>query len=187
MEDKYKGELHLIIGCMFSGKTSELIRNAKRYKSIGKSVLVLNYKMDTRYGNNSVISHDLINEPAYMIESFDEINTNESLKLLYDNSEFICINEGQFFKGLTNFCLNAVNNDNKIIYVCGLDGDYKQEKFGELIDLIPHCDSVKKLYALCKFCGYKAAFTKRIINNNETILIGSSESYIPVCRKHFYE
>ena len=187
MEDKYKGEIHLIMGCMFSGKTSELIRNAKRYKSIGKNVLVLNYKMDTRYGDNNIISHDLINEPAYMIESFDEIKNDTHLNNLYNMSEFICINEAQFFNGLKDFCLNAANNDNKIIYICGLDGDYKQEKFGELIDIIPHCDSVKKLYALCKFCGCKAAFTRRIIKNNEIILIGSSESYVPVCRKHFYD
>lgn len=171
---------------MFSGKTTELIRNAKRYKSIGKNVFVLNYKFDKRYGDNKIISHDLINEPAFMIENFDEIFSNEELKKLYNKSEFICINEGQFFKGLKQFCLNAVNNHNKIIYICGLDGDYKQEKFGELVDLIPNCDSIKKLYALCNFCGCKAAFTKRIINSNETILIGSSESYIPVCRKHFY-
>ena len=183
------GSIHVIIGCMFSGKTTELIRNAKRYKSIGKKVLVLNYKMDTRYGDNKIISHDLINEPAYMISSFDEIFQNEHLKKLYNESEFICINEGQFFKNLKEFCINGANDDNKIIYVCGLDGDYKQEKFGDMIDLIPVCDSVKKLYALCKICGEKASFTRRIISkdNDQQVLIGSSESYLPVCRKHLQD
>ena len=155
------GSINVIIGCMFSGKTTELIRNAKRYKSIGKKVLVLNYKMDTRYGDNQIISHDLINEPAYMITSFNDIFQNEQLKKLYYDSEFICINEGQFFKNLKDFCVNGANNDNKIIYVCGLDGDYKQEKFGDMIDLIPVCDSVKKLYS--------SVYSH--INNKDTILM----------------
>ena len=182
----FKGSIHVIIGCMFSGKTTELLRNVKRYKSIGKTTMVLNYSLDERYGKDSVISHDSLGVPAHMISDFEELYTNSNLNDEYNNSEYIFINEGQFFKNLKSFCERAANIDNKIVYVCGLDGDYKQEKFGELIDLIPICESVVKLTALCKICGANASFTKRIVNSDETVLIGTGDMYQPVCRKHYF-
>ena len=183
---KYEGSIHVILGCMFSGKTTELLRNVKRYQSIGKKTMVLNYSLDERYGKNSVISHDSLGVPAYMISNFNELITDNTLNNEYKNSEYIFINEGQFFSGLKDFCEKAANIDNKIIYVCGLDGDYKQEKFGELIDLIPISESVVKLTALCKRCGANASFTKRIVQSDETVLIGTGDMYQAVCRKHYF-
>ena len=75
---------------------------------------------------------------------------------------------------------------NKIVYVCGLDGDYKQKKFGEMLDLIPISENIKRLSALCNICGKKACFTKRITTANEQVLIGGVENYIPVCRYHLH-
>ena len=96
----FKGSIHVIIGCMFSGKTTELLRNVKRYKSIGKTTMVLNYSLDERYGKDSVISHDSLGVPAHMISDFEELYTNSNLNHEYNNSEYIFINEGQFFKNL---------------------------------------------------------------------------------------
>lgn len=186
MEKTHEGSIHVILGCMFSGKTTELLRNVKRYKSIGRTTMVINYSMDTRYGNNSVISHDSINVPAFMVSNLDDIFQNKDLFDEYTNSQYIFINEGQFFGGLKNFCENAANKDNKIVFVCGLDGDYKQQKFGEMIDLIPVSETVVKLHALCKVCGLDASFTRRIVNNDETVLIGNDNMYEAVCRKHYF-
>ena len=185
-ERKFEGSINIILGSMFSGKTTELLRNAKRYQSIGKKIMVLNYTLDKRYGNNSVISHDSLNIPAHMICDLNELFTNIDLNNEYNESEYIFINEGQFFKNLKDFCEKSANIYNKHIYVCGLDGDYKQEKFGELIDLIPICESVVKLTALCKICGKNACFTKRIVESDETVLIGNGNMYQAVCRKHYF-
>ena len=184
---QYLGEINLFIGCMFSGKTSELINTVRRFRSIDKKVMVINYSEDTRYGNQKIITHDLIGIEAYMIKNLRDIIEKTEYKRVFDESEIICINEGQFFQGLVDFCKKSANLYNKIVYVCGLDGDYKQEKFGEILDLIPCCENVKRLSALCKICGNKATFTKRIVNSNNQILIGGQNDYIPVCREHFHD
>ncbi len=169
-------ELHLIIGPMFSGKTTELLKIAKRLSSINLKVLLINYHEDTRYSSTEMKTHDNDGIPCKFI--------NNLLETEYLEYDIICINEAQFFTNLVEFCKDVLKN-NKTIYVSGLDGDYKQEKFGEILDLIPFCDFVLKLKAFCKICqnGTLAPFTKRIIESNEQKLIGTNE-YIPVCRKH---
>lgn len=174
--------INLIMGCMFSGKTSSLINIAKNSKLINRKVLLINYDEDTRYSSSSSITtHDSI--------SIECIPCGKDISIIlnhedYINSEVICINEGQFFNNLISFCKTACNAG-KEVHVCGLDGDYLKCPFGELLNLIPHCDNVKKLKALCMSCknGTLASFTKRIGNSDALIEIGSTEMYIPVCRK----
>lgn len=178
--------INLITGCMFSGKTSALINVAKINKLLGKKVLMINFIEDDRYtDSNKVTSHDNI--------SIDAIACSNDIKSIlsydiYKKSDVICINEGQFFNGLVDFCIEACKNS-KIVHVCGLDGDYLMRPFGELLSLIPHCESVKKLHALCLSCkdGTLASFTKRISDSSELVVIGSEEYYQPVCRKCYYK
>ena len=169
-------ELNLIIGCMFSGKTTELLRVAKRLRSIDQKVLLVNYFEDKRYSNTELATHDRDTMPCTFIEDL--------MTLDYSNYSVICVNEAQFFTNLKKFTVKALN-DNKILYISGLDGDYLQNPFGEILDLIPMCDSITRLHAFCKLCkdGTKAHFTKRTNSCTEQKLIGSDE-YIPVCRKH---
>ncbi len=176
MDIKNKSSIHLIIGPMFSGKTTELLRIAKRLSSINLNVLLLNYFEDTRYSKTEMSTHDKNSLPCIFVEDLMKVN--------YNNHDIICINEAQFFSNLVTFCKEAISK-NKTIYVCGLDGDYKQEKFGEILDLIPLSNTITKLHAFCAVCknGTPAYFTKRLINNNEQKLIGTEE-YIPVCREH---
>lgn len=170
--------LHLIIGPMFSGKTTELLRVAKRLQSINLKVLLLNYHEDTRYSTSEMSTHDRESLPCTFVK---DLNT---IELLAKEHDIICINEAQFFEGLVLFCKEQLKL-NKTLYVCGLDGDYKQEKFGEILNLVPLCDTITKLHAFCKVCknGTKAHFTKRLTEHNEQKLIGVDE-YIPVCRNH---
>lgn len=170
------GSLHLIIGPMFSGKTTELLRIAKRLQSIDLRVLLLNYHEDTRYSSTEMSTHDKYGLPCTFIRHFDNLE--------YDEYDVICINEAQFFYRLVPFCKKVLSKD-KTLYVSGLDGDFKQEKFGEILDLIPLCDSITKLNAFCKICkdGTPAHFTKRLVSNKNQKLIGTDE-YLPVCRKH---
>jgi len=168
--------LHLIIGPMFSGKTTELLRIAKRLQSIDLRVLLLNYHEDTRYSSIEMSTHDKYGLPCTFIRHFDNLE--------YDDYDVICINEAQFFNRLVPFCKKVLSKD-KTLYVSGLDGDFKQEKFGEILDLIPMSDSITKLNAFCKICkdGTPAHFTKRLVSNKSQKLIGTEE-YLPVCRKH---
>ena len=169
-------ELNLILGCMFSGKTTELLRIAKRLQSINLKVLLINYHEDTRYSKTEMTTHDKTGLPCMFVKDLNDVN--------YKVSNIICINEAQFFTGLKEFCIKALN-DNKTLYISGLDGDFKQEPFGEILDLIPLCNNITKLHAFCKMCGNttKAHFTKRITDSKEQKLIGTDE-YIPVCRNH---
>ena len=170
--------LNVIIGPMFSGKTTELLRIAKRLSSIDLKVLLLNYYEDTRYSTTEMSTHDKTSLPCIFVKDLTDIN--------YNKYDVICINEAQFFEGLTEFCKQALEKG-KTIYACGLDGDYKQNKFGEMLDLIPLCDTITKLHAFCSICkdGTFAHFTKRKVTNQsqQQKLIGTSE-YEPVCRKH---
>jgi len=172
-------ELHVIIGPMFSGKTTELINIANRYSSIS-NVLIINHTLDDRYSTNDLVSHSQIKIPCSY--------TNNLLSILpdTDNFDIICINEAQFFENLYNFCNIILKKNNKKIYVSGLDGDYNQQKFGEIIDIIPLSNTVQKLNSLCKICnnGTLAHFTKRLNQYTEQVHIGSDKDYIPVCRTH---
>ena len=177
------GKITLIIGCMFSGKSSEIIRFYKRYKSIGKKILLINHIDDTRYGKNIVSSHDEIKVDCQTESQLTHlINTK-----LFNESDIIMIEEGQFFPDLFKFVTTSVDKYNKNIVVAGLDGDYKKEPFGDIIKLIPHSEEIIKLNALCKICndGTYGYFTKRIVKCDKQYLVGGTNCYIPVCRKHF--
>jgi len=171
--------INLITGCMFSGKTTALINVAKMNKLINKKVIIINYILDTRYSSSNVLTtHDLISFEC--IPCSNDINECK----IPDDVDVICINEGQFFENLVSFCLRMCELG-KEIHVCGLNGDYLKRPFGEILNLIPHCESIIKMDALCMKCkdGTTASFTKKLNNSDTLIEIGSSDIYIPVCRK----
>ena len=170
------GYLELFIGPMFSGKTSKLIELYKQYTFCNIPVLVINHSSDTRYNvTTELSSHDKITIPCLLTDNLLNINMSPDINI-------ILINEGQFFKDLYQFTKNALEQK-KTIYISGLDGDFKQQKFGEILDLIPLCDKVTKLHSLCGLCknGNPAIFSHRLTNDIEQTLIGV-DNYIPVCR-----
>tara|TARA_B100000902_G_C27251093_1_gene885305 strand:+ start:487 stop:1005 length:519 start_codon:yes stop_codon:yes gene_type:complete len=169
--------LKIIMGNMFSGKTSELVRRLKRYEVIGKNILVINSSKDTRCMEHVLRTHDNM--------KFECIKTNNLQELNYEKVDIIAIDEAQFFIGLKRFVEKALKHG-KTIILSGLDGNYKQEKIGEILECIPLADKVFKLSAMCMECmdGTHGPFTKRIVNSNEVELIGGKEMYRAVCRKH---
>jgi len=176
------GRLELIIGNMFSGKSTELIRRINREKSINKKILVINYSEDNRYSNNSVATHDQLKISCIKLKVLADFN--KSLLNQYDS---VFIDEGQFFTDLYSFVSELVDNYKKHVIVSGLDGDSNRNTFGDLIKLIPICDTVDKLHAYCNKCnnGRIAPFTKKIKEDTILIDIGGSNKYIPVCRYHY--
>ena len=170
------GYLEIFIGPMFSGKTSKLIDLYKQYSFCNIPLAVINHSSDTRYDDTMLSTHDKIMIPCIQTSYLARI-TNDM-----DNVEVILINEGQFFEDLYDFVVDMLKF-NKKIYVSGLDGDFKREKFGKILDLIPLCDKVTKMTSLCSLCknGTPGLFSMRLTNEKEQMLIGSS-NYIPVCR-----
>jgi thymidine kinase len=174
------GRLELIIGNMFSGKSTELIRRINREKSINKKIIIINYLHDNRYSSSSISTHDLVKVNCIKVEKLMEL-PNDLVKE-YDS---IFIDEGQFFLDLYKFVNNFINQDIHIV-ISGLDGDANQKPFGDILNLIPICDTVDKLCAYCKICnnGTSAPFTKKLTKDSCQVDIGGSDKYIPVCRKH---
>jgi len=181
------GNIQLILGCMFSGKTSELIRRIQRYKSIQKKVLFVNFIEDTRYNENNtnntnnIYTHDKVGcEGIYL----DKLN---GLIDKVNNYDVFVINEGQFFEDVYKVTIELCEKYGKDVLICGLDGDFQRQIFKyNLLDLIPFADTVEILTAYCVICKDEtpARFSKRISNEKEQKVIGTS-NYIPVCRKHF--
>ena len=178
------GSISVIIGCMFSGKSTETIRLIRRYKTMGnKNILVINHNLDNRYGESVISSHDKVQLKCISLENLSDIKDKDE----YLKADVVFIEEGQFFKDLFDFVTNAADNDNKTIYVTGLDGDYQRNVFGDICRLIPHAENVTKLKALCSICkdGTLANFTKRIVKDTKLELIGNENMYIPTCRYHY--
>ena len=175
------GYLSIILGCMYSGKTSKLISIYKHNNIAEISTCVINFIEDTRYNSVEMTTHDGNKIPCKRVAKIYDIFIEEPE--LLEHVKCFIINEGQFFDDLYDVVKLLVTEHNKIVYVGGLDGDFKMNKFGKILDLIPICDKVEKLTAICSICKKTAAFTKRIIKDDKQKVIGSFDMYIPVCRK----
>lgn len=176
--------IDLIIGPMFAGKSTELIRRLNIFAELGLKTLYINSFLDKR--SDEVFSTH--NPSICKIGKIEAKKLENLLDTNFQNYDVIGIDEAQMFSELKNCVINQVNNLGKKIIIAGLNGDYRRESFGEINDLIPHCDTITKLDPFCTICANnkiisKAIFTKRITNSTKTLLIGGKESYLPVCRK----
>jgi len=186
MTHNRSGYLKLILGPMFSGKSTKLIELIRKYKVIKYKVLTIKNSLDNRYSNVSqIVSHNKDTEPCISLKDLNEITTNIIFKAKYDESQVIFIEEAQFFTDLNDFVTNALK-DKKTIFVVGLNGDSNQNNFGDIHKLLPKCNDIELLKACCKICMNEthAEFSKRIVKNNDQVHVGSGDEYIPVCRFH---
>ena len=181
MESSY---LKVYIGCMFSGKTTALLNEISKYKVIMESLLVVNHNLDKERNNlgEFIMSHNGRKCESVMVSNLKEIIELEE----YKQSRVIIIDEGQFYPDLYDTLRKELQSTKKRFIVGGLSGDFNMRPIGQMIDLIPLADEIIKLEAYCIYCknGNKASFTKRIIQDTQTILIGKGDIYVPVCRKH---
>jgi len=179
---KMNGYLELCIGPMFSGKTTHLIQCFKQFQYIGKKICVVNFDQDQRYHDTMLSTHDKNMIPCLQTSRLSLIRENGL------QSDVILINEGQFFEDLFDFVMEFVEVHKKTVCIYALDGDFKRNKFGCVLDLIPYCDKVKKLTSLCSICknGTKAIFSHRLSEEEQQVVIGS-DNYIPLCRKCYHE
>lgn len=177
--------VEIILGCMFSGKSTELLRRCNRYRAIGKSIILINHAIDTRT-DSSIKTHDGTKNVAVKLTKLMSLLEDKQYRDMLYSSSVIGIDEAQFFDDLVDFVL-AIERLNKIVIIAGLDGDSNRQPFGQILQCIPLCDTVVKLTAMdmVKKDGSAAIFTKRVNEDNETVLVGAEESYQAVSRESF--
>lgn len=194
--------LKVIMGPMFSGKSSTLINDINKYKFITDKMVVVNSILDKQRHSDMKIdengigqlkTHDSKTFPAIMLKNLSELNTNKFYNKKYLDSSIILIDEGQFYSDLYSFLKDELAKPgNKKFIVAGLSSDINQNPIGDIIKLIPLADDIIKLSAFCVYCkdATPGNFTKLLISSKEidsNIKVGAKEIYAPVCRKHFFE
>ncbi|KAF4144839.1 Thymidine kinase domain-containing protein [Phytophthora infestans] len=153
---KIEGSLQLIIGPMFSGKSTELIRRIHRYQHAKLDCLVVKYLFDTRHSEEMLSTHDKVFVEAMPVQALAEVRP------FLKEYDVIGIDEGQFYPDLVEFCQEAANLG-KVVVVAALDATFERKAFDNVIELIPTAEKVIKLNAICSSCGQDAAFTRRLV------------------------
>ncbi len=184
------GYLELIWGPMFCGKTSSLLHKLSLHKMCGKRVLYVNSDIDTRTDGGFSTHNPLIKDSL----DIDQIKVHKLMDVMEraEGYDVIGIDESQFFDDLVPSVKAMVISLRKIVYVGGLTGDSNMGLFGNMFRLIPMSNKVTTLSAICEVCSKggcmrEANFTKRIVADTESILVGGHDAYIPVCRECYYK
>jgi thymidine kinase len=176
-----RGWIEVITGSMFSGKTEELIRRLKRAQIAMLKVEIFKPRMDVRYAENEVVSHD---ENA--IRS-TPVSASGNILLLANDVDVVGVDEAQFFDmGLIEVCNTLANKGIRVI-VAGLDMDFKGRPFGPMPGLISTAEYVTKVHAICVRCGNLAHHTHRKLKADKLVLLGEKDLYEPLCRKCYHD
>lgn len=173
------GWIEVICGGMFSGKTEELIRRAKRAHIAGQNVVVVKPAIDKRYSDKEVVSHNETALPSILVDTADQI------VLLTGEAKVVCIDEAQFFDDRIVDVVNSLANDRKRVIIAGLDMDFEGKPFGPMPYLLAIAEFVTKLHAVCSESGVMANFSQRVVNNTNTVLVGEYDAYEPRARHCF--
>ena len=171
------GALELIVGPMFSGKSTELLRRVRRHRFGRRAILIVKHTADTRYTSSAaVVTHDRVTETSVCVDRLARLDA-----AAWARADVIAIDEGQFMPDLREFCLGACERGKQVL-VAALDGTFEREPFGQVCALVPHAERVDKLCAVCGVCGHDAPFTRRLTGETDVVVVGSDDTYVPVCR-----
>jgi thymidine kinase len=177
------GQLTVICGSMFAGKSEELIRLVRRAMYARKKVQVFKHALDDRFERTAVATHNGAQLSAVPVR-----NSRELAALIEPDTDLIAIEEAQFFdEGLVDLCVQLADTGRTVI-VAGLDQDFRRQPFGIMPTLMALADEVVKLRAICVVCGRPASHTQRLVDgrpaawDEPTILVGASDHYEARCR-----
>jgi thymidine kinase len=174
------GWIEVIAGCMFSGKSEELIRRLRRAKIAKLPIQTFKPRIDARYSKEEVSSHDQTRIAAQPI-----IDVEEILQLVEPSTQVVGIDEGQFLGDELPTVASILAEQGKRVIIAGLDTDWRGRPFGPMPQLMCIAEVVHKFHAICRTCGSPATRTQRLIASQEDVLVGSTEAYEARCRKHF--
>lgn len=178
---KQSGWLEVICGSMFSGKTEELIRRLRRAEMAGQRVEIFKPKLDTRYAQEEVVSHNQNKIKSTPVDSPNEI------LLLGSTCDVVGIDESQFFDESIVKVANQLANSGVRVVVAGLDMDFMGRPFGAMPQLMATAEYVTKVHAICKRTGNLANYSMRIAGNNDLVQLGETDSYEAVSRRVFVD
>ncbi len=182
IKDKRKGGwIEVICGSMFSGKTEELIRRLRRAEFAKLNVEIFKPKIDVRYSEDEVVSHD-----EKSIRS-TPVDSSRNILLLSNDVDVVGIDEAQFFdEGLVEVC-NILANSGLRVIVAGLDTDFRGKPFGPIPALMATAEYVTKVHAICLRCGSLANHSHRLSEDDKLVVLGETNIYEPLCRKCYQE
>lgn len=175
------GWIEVVCGCMFSGKTEELIRRMKRAHIARQKVQIFKPAIDTRYGEDCVATHDAARLASTPVASAEMIFAH-----LEDSTRVVGIDEAQFFGDEIVDVADRLANRGLRVVVAGLDMDYRGVPFGPMPRLLCIAEQVTKLSAICVVCGAPATRSQRISNDEEQVLVGATDHYEARCRDHHH-
>ncbi len=175
------GWIEAICGCMFSGKTEELIRRLNRALIAQQRVEIFKPAIDKRYHEEKIVSHsdrEIRSTP---------VNFAGDILLLAGNCDVVGIDEAQFFdEAIVEVC-NTLANQGKRVIVAGLDMDYEGKPFGPMPNLLAVAEFVTKVHAICAQTGELASFSFRLTDNKSQVMLGEKAQYEARSRRAFVE
>lgn len=184
LEPHFKGQrsgwLEVICGSMFSGKTEELIRRLKRARIANQRVEIFKPKIDTRYGQSKVVSHD---ENAVLATPIEH---SEKLLQLSEGVSVVGIDEAQFFDMNLPDVAQQLALKGKRVIIAGLDMDFRGKPFGPMPNLLAVAEYITKVHAICQHCGNLATHSYRLVREESTVVLGEKEAYEARCRTCYH-
>lgn len=182
---KLQAKLVVNVGSMFSGKSTELQRQGKRHMIAGHQVVYLKPKMDNRYSEREVVTHDGLSAPALPIHTDRMMTYGTYCKVR--EADVVLVDEVQFFTMAMVRSIETLLKEGKTVYVSGLDMDYQGKPFDVVSYLMGIADQVHKIKAVCADCGNDAYVTAKTSGSNDRLELGSADIYKPVCRPCYHK
>jgi thymidine kinase len=174
------GWIEVVTGCMFSGKSEELIRRLRRAIIAKQRVQVFKAGIDDRYASGQVVSHS-----RWRLEAERVREAREILDRVDPRTDVVGIDEAQFFDGeIVEVCTRLANLGKRVV-VAGLDMDFRGQPFGPMPQLLTIAEEVEKVHAICAHCGAPASFTQRLTMTQEQVVVGAADIYEARCRRCF--
>ncbi len=171
--------MEVITGCMFSGKTEELIRRLVRARYARQEVLIFKPRIDTRYSSEEIVSHSKMSLKARRVERAEDIWK------LGRGTKVVGVDEAQFFGPEVVPVVESLANSDTRVIVAGLDQDFRGQPFEPIPTLMALAEFVTKQHAICMQCGNPANRSQRLVNRAERVLLGETEAYEARCRRCF--
>jgi thymidine kinase len=175
-----QGWIEVVVGCMFSGKSEELIRRLRRAQIARQRVQIFKPIIDTRFADDHIVSHS-----DMRIKSEAVATSRMLLEKVADDAEVVGIDEGQFFDLELPMVCNTLADRGTRVIVAGLDQDYLGKPFEPMPQLLAIAEYITKTHAICMVCGNPASHTQRLVASGDRVLVGAQGLYEARCRTCF--